>query len=47
MIFMELKIIFRYKQSNVCLQVLVKVFTMHLTVGKGIQKNACHIMKGE
>ena len=43
-IFMELKIVFRYKQSNVCLQRISKVFTGHLTVRRGIQKDACHVL---
>jgi hypothetical protein len=43
-IFMELKIIFRYKQCNVCLQRISKVFTGHLTVRRGIQENARHVM---
>ena len=55
-IFMELKINFqiqtkteRYEISKamfVC-KLLVKVFTMHLTDKRGIQANACHMMKGE
>ena len=44
MIFMDLKIIFRYKQSNVCLQSISEVFNGHLTVRKGIQKNTYHMM---